>query len=108
MIKLWLDDVRPAPVGWKWVKTAQSTIAELEKNEFNVEILSLDHDLGDDVVFGTGYDVMKWIEEGVFFGNYTPPKSIKFHTANPIGRKKMEASLNFIKKFGNVKIGDTI
>lgn len=38
------------------------TIAFLEKG--GVELISLDHDLGDDER-GTGYDVLLWIEEAV-------------------------------------------
>jgi hypothetical protein len=44
-IRIWLDDLRPAPKNWIWVKTAQDTINLLNTNE--VCEISLDHDLGD-------------------------------------------------------------
>lgn len=43
-MKLWLDDVRPAPEGWTWVKTVDEARARLVAG--GVDHLSLDHDLG--------------------------------------------------------------
>lgn len=43
-MKLWLDDVRPAPEGWRWVKTAGEALTLLLRG--GVKIASLDHDLG--------------------------------------------------------------
>lgn len=46
-MRLWLDDVRPAPDGWVWVKTARDAIALLAA--VGVAEISLDHDLGNEV-----------------------------------------------------------
>lgn len=43
-VKLWLDDVRPAPDGWLWARTNAEARATLAANE--VVECSLDHDLG--------------------------------------------------------------
>lgn len=43
-MNLWLDDVRPAPQGWVWVKTVHD--AQKLLSEGRVERASLDHDLG--------------------------------------------------------------
>jgi hypothetical protein len=52
-MKVWLDDVRDPPANdWFWVKTAAEAILLLQM--FPVEMISLDHDLGDDLVLGTG------------------------------------------------------
>jgi len=59
-IKVWLDDVRPAPDGWNTVRWPQDAIELLARG--NVSRISLDHDLGDDAR-GTGYDVLLWIEQ---------------------------------------------
>jgi hypothetical protein len=92
-MKIWLDDLRVAPDGWKWVKTAQEAIALLETE--HVEKISLDHDLGDDEKFGTGYTVVKWVEEKVFTSDYVPPV-IVIHSANIVGRSNMEKGLDHI------------
>lgn len=89
---VYLDDVREAPQGWTLVKTPREVI-DLLKNE-KVEMLSLDHDLGDDEKIGTGYDVLTWIEESVMLGidSKTIPHGIPtilVHTANPVARKRM-------------------
>lgn len=49
-VKMWLDDVRPAPEGWIWIKTVKGAQFWIEQmtNSKNHEIthMSLDHDLG--------------------------------------------------------------
>jgi hypothetical protein len=67
-MKLWLDDERPAPTGWRHVTTAQSALIALYAND--VTELSLDHDLGDDEVYGTGYDVLLVLEEYAYKGEF--------------------------------------
>lgn len=83
MVNIWLDDVRPAPDGWIWAKTAKDCIWHLFMNYRQVDILSLDHDLGEEQ---TGYDVAKKMVEkpSQFF-----PHRIYLHTSNPVGRANM-------------------
>ncbi|WP_236425801.1 cyclic-phosphate processing receiver domain-containing protein, partial [Pseudomonas syringae] len=64
--------------------------------EFDVEEISLDHDLGDDQR-GTGYDVILWIEEKVALDGFVPPK-IVVHSANVSARLKMEQGIKNIIK----------
>ena len=84
-MKVWLDDLRPAPAGWTWVTNVTQVIKLLESGE--VEELSLDHDLGSVDENGresTGYDVLVWIEERVVMEEFRPPK-LSVHSANPAG-----------------------
>lgn len=94
-MKIFLDDERQAPKGWKQTYNANDTIILLMIKD--VDEISLDHDLGDDKKFGTGYDVLNWIEKQVFLHGYIPPK-IHIHTANPSARVKMEAAARNIRK----------
>lgn len=94
-MKVYLDDLRPTPEGWVRVYWPDEAIELLKTGE--VEIISLDHDLGDDER-GTGNDVVLWIEEAVFTQHFTPPE-IKVHSANSAARKKMEAGIASIKQF---------
>ena len=58
--------------------------------------LSLDHDLGDDER-GTGYDVIRWLEEAVFVRGFSPPK-IHVHSANAAARLRMQAGIKVIER----------
>ena len=107
-IKLWLDDVRPAPAGWHHVKTITEAKSLFEAGV--VTHASLDHDLGacetclagrtyDEWLastgymsaphcehFGTGYDLVCWMEETGIWPKEAPPR---VHSANPAGAKRM-------------------
>lgn len=95
--KLFLDDVRDPPDdSWTVVRTAKECIFLLEN--LNFEVLSLDHDLGEDMP--TGYDVAVWIEERVALMAYQAPE-IRVHSANPVGVKRIRqviASIERLKK----------
>ena len=89
-MKIFLDDVRDTPEGYVRCYWPSEVIELLKANP--VSELSLDHDLGDDEK-GTGYDVLKWIEEEVYTNNFTPPKVIKVHSANPIAKQRMLSAI---------------
>lgn len=76
-MKLWVDDIRPAPEGWKWAKDCRT--ANLHLYYDDVTELSLDHDLGGDQT--TREIVMYMIEFGIW------PEQIYCHSANPVGRE---------------------
>lgn len=97
-MKVYLDDERKAPEGWVQTYTAQQTIDAILKG--GVTDLSLDHDLGDPKIAGTGYDVLTWIEERIALLNdaHFVPQKITLHTANPSARIKMELALKNIQR----------
>ena len=102
LCKLWVDDVRPAPDGWVWVKSYDEAIKVLIEND--VTDISLDHDLGmrvtgiskDGIVFAreveakTGYDVACWIEQRLNDNPEWLPPLITSHSANPVGKRRIE------------------
>ena len=105
---LWLDDMRPAPEGYIWAKTVDQAKAVLA----NASIVkcSLDHDLGVCTEcsegltpeewlikheyksmphcshFGTGYDLVCWMEENDVWSIEKPV----VHSMNPVGRMRMQ------------------
>ena len=95
-MKLWLDDQindpdtpdRHTPVGWYGCTHAHQTI-EYIKTGIVTEI-DFDHDLGEGK--GTGYDVALVIEAGAYNGTLDPIKW-NIHSANPVGRKRIEAAM---------------
>ncbi|MCP3920713.1 MAG: hypothetical protein GY711_34740 [bacterium] len=93
-MKVFLDDEREPPSGWRLARWPKDVIELLETGE--VTDISLDHDLGDDDR-GTGYDVVHWIEEAVAVRAFRPPR-IRVHSANPPARARMEAGIAAIER----------
>ena len=93
-MKVFLDDIRPAPIGWKLVRWPQEAISLLMTGA--VSDLSLVHDLGNDKR-GTGYDVITWLEKAVIDYGIVPP-NMKIHSANIAARKRMEQGIYSIKR----------
>ena len=93
-MKVFLDDVRPTPDGWRRVFWPDEAIQLLQTGA--VDEISLDHDLGDDAR-GTGYDVILWIEEAVALRGFKPP-IITVHSANSSAVDKMRAGVLAIER----------
>jgi len=97
LIKIWLDDARGAPEGWVRTRTPAETIELLKSGQ--VEVLSLDHDLGVDDTVGTGYDVLLWLEEEVALERFLSPLPVMMaHTSNSAARPRMEMAIEQIKR----------
>lgn len=86
-MRLWLDDVRPAPPGWTWATTVDSTIQTLR--EHDVYEISLDYDLDYTDGQRKGDEVLKWL--AMMVDQLDPFPVIHFHTANPQGGAKFAA-----------------
>ena len=92
-MKLWLDDLRPAPDGYHWCKRVDSakdfieTYETLYRNgdiQEPVTLISLDHDAGDYACCGGDYiRLLDWLEET---GRNYP---IHIHSMNPVGVENM-------------------
>ena len=90
-MKIWLDDLRLAPSGYAAVQSVNQAIELIKKAEaegIGIEILDLDHDLGD--FCNDGGDAIKLLDWLVERGTFYP---VKLHTANPVGRSHMERML---------------
>jgi len=95
---LWIDDERPAPEGWVHLKDAATAICWLAINLDRTEHISFDHDLGPPEA-GTGYDIVCWLEEQVMTNlTITDVPRLSVHSANPVGRGRMEAAINNIER----------
>ena len=88
-MKLWVDDVRPAPEGYEWIKTTEGTIERIKhlgRCGVEIELLDLDHDAGDFVRFGGDYIKILDFLESVMISI-----PIRIHSMNPVGRERMRA-----------------
>ena len=92
-MKLWIDDTRPAPVGYIWAKSveaAKTAIWHYENNMTDDNILiDLDHDAGDYAVNGGDYiKLLDWLEaKNIVDTGY----SFHIHSMNPVGVQNMRA-----------------
>ena len=100
-MRLWIDDVRPAPDGYIWCKSVNEAKKALEENEMSAVfakisgklevmvqcwpiIIDLDHDAGDFACDGGDYiRLLDWLEET---GRNYP---IRIHSANVVGVQNM-------------------
>ena len=92
-MKIYLDDERQTPEGWTRCFWPNEVIELLKNNK--VTHVSLDHDLGDDKR-GTGYDVLKWIEEQAHTDDGYYPPMMYVHSANPAAKKRMQEAIDSI------------
>lgn len=110
-MKLWIDDVRPAPEGYVWCKSVNDAIIAIEEAEclkdyhihkisahrlngnlkhirkiehYTIELIDIDHDAGDYVYQGGDYiRLLDWLEKT---GSNYP---IRIHSQNPVGVANM-------------------
>ena len=87
-MKLWVDDIRPAPKGYIWCKSVNIAIdticAYLLVGYTDIEIIDIDHDAGNYASEGGDYiKLLDWLEEvGLDF-------PIHIHSMNPVGIANM-------------------
>lgn len=89
MINVYLDDLRDCPEGFVVARTFEEAVKLFEQHEVN--ILTLDHDLGEDadgMELLNGYDFVKYFCEHGLHVN-----KIYHHTDNPVGRENMYKTL---------------
>ena len=95
-MKLWIDDLRPAPDGYFWCRTVDDAKYMISKYSERVigdhirydeiELIDIDHDAGDYAIFGGDYiKLLDWLEET---GRNYP---IRIHSMNPVGVANMRA-----------------
>lgn len=106
-MRLWIDDVRTAPEGYKWVKSSNEAYGLVNTNTLlynNEEVLiDLDHDAGKYAKDGGDYIyILYYIEQLCVthrdWRNYIRDKfTFHIHSMNPVGRDNM---MRIIQKNG--------
>ena len=96
-IKLWIDDVRPAPEGYIWCKSVHEAkihcCQHISPNHIlHIDEISLDHDAGAYHYLGGDYiEFLKWLEEKCVMHGWIVPTTFFLHSANPVGVANMRA-----------------
>lgn len=102
-MKLWIDDVRPAPEGYVWCHSVFQAIKEIELFELSsfddyyienipfdklekIEVIDIGYDAGEYAQYGGNYiKLLDWLEQ-------TCRKyPIRIHSQNPVGVANMRA-----------------
>ena len=61
-MKLWIDDVQPAPEGYFWARSVNTAKEYIFAND--IELLDIDHDAGDYAKYGGDYiKLLDWLVE---------------------------------------------
>lgn len=86
-MKIWIDDIRPAPVGYVHFESVSESKAFIAEHADEIEVLDMDHDAGDFAQFGGDYvRLLDWLEAK--FGS-SLPFPIRIHSMNPVGVANM-------------------
>lgn len=89
-MKLWIDDVRPAPKDYDYwitsVAVARDMIEGCERKNITIDLIDIDHDAGAYAIMGGDYiKLLDWLEET---GRNYP---IRIHSMNVVGVANMRA-----------------
>ena len=100
-MKLWIDDVRPAPEGYVWIKSVYNAWRTICRYTSDIEEIALDHDAGEYVFEGGDYiKILEKLESCCHSTNaieraYWLERCIRFrfsfHSMNPVGVANMRA-----------------
>lgn len=107
-MRLWIDDVRPAPKGYIWCRSVNdakyyinrySNLIDWDNNIVDtIELIDIDYDAGDYAPFGGDYiEILNWLEET---GRNYP---IHIHSQNVVGVENMR---RIIKRNGWKEVFD--
>lgn len=106
-MKLWIDDVRPAPEGYKHctnVNEVQIHCCQMidAHKVLHIEEFNLDHDAGNYYSMGGDYiQILNWLESKQYFENWMINAVFHIHSQNPVGVENMRA---IIKRNGWVEV----
>ena len=96
ILKIWVDDVRPAPEEYVWLKSVNEVKKYLADPHilcnYEIKLIDLDHDAGDYAKDGGDYiKILDYLEMVGYNGD------LRIHSMNPVGVQNMR---NIIQKNG--------
>lgn len=100
-MKMWIDDLRPAPEGYVWVKNVFTAkrycylyldYEDDGRPHMTIEELHLDHDSGEQSIMGGDYiKLLEWLEEKTYTEDWVIDSVFKIHSGNVVGINNMKA-----------------
>ena len=96
ILKIWVDDIRPAPEGYIWLKSVNEVKKYLADPHilcnYEIKLIDLDHDAGDYAKDGGDYiKILDYLEMVGYNGD------LRIHSMNAVGVQNMR---NIIQKNG--------
>ena len=96
ILKIWVDDVRPAPEGYVWLKSVNEVKKYIADPHilcnYEIKLIDLDHDAGDYAKDGGDYiRILDYLELVGYNGD------LRIHSMNAVGVQNMR---NIIQKNG--------
>lgn len=100
-MKIWIDDVRPAPEGYLPFRTVNDALRYIRLHSEFIDVIDLDHDAGNCAIEGGDYiNILNELErlayretsEGYYWDGWLRNQVVfHFHSANPVGVQNMRA-----------------
>lgn len=99
-MKIWIDDIRPAPEGYIWYKSvneAKYDIFGIQMYDWDdsveqekIELIDIDYDAGEFANDGGDYiELLKWLESKDIQENRKREYNIRIHSMNSVGVENM-------------------
>lgn len=89
-MKLWIDDMRPAPKGYIWLRSVNEAKEYYRDHMAEIEEIDIDHDAGDYYDQGGDYiKFLEWLEEKEFIDGWKITTKFHIHSGNPVGCHRM-------------------
>lgn len=99
-LKIFLDDLRIMPDGYNMLfRTGEELIEFLKSNKTPIELISFDHDLGENVIDGTA--VCRILVDMEITAD-----RIQFHTDNFVTLENMYSIMNSANRVGKIHVND--
>lgn len=99
-MKLWIDDIRPAPNGYILFQTVNDALRYIRLHSEFIDVIDLDHDAGNCAADGGDYiNILNELErlshrptsEGSYWDHWLKNQVMfHFHSANPVGVQNMK------------------
>jgi hypothetical protein len=92
-VKLWIDDLRPAPEGHLSFRTVNDALRYIRLNSDFIELIDLDHDAGDCAKEGGDYinilkEMQRLTRSPIHKLDFSHIK-FRLHSMNPVGVQNM-------------------
>lgn len=103
-MKLYIDDIRPAPEGWQQARTVTDAIRFLAQFKDQIDEISIDHDISYTVeVAGTqrpfpspeNFTAVAYFIGEIWKNHLDTQPKITIHSANPVGTQSIARILSF-------------
>lgn len=101
-LRLFIDDIREAPEGWTLVTTVTEAIKFINRYQYEIDAISIDHDISYPVTVNglsrpypspETFQAVALYIDSVYSSHMEDAPIITIHSANPVGAKQIDEIL---------------